>query len=173
MTAETTGQEGPARATVAAVSHVWRADPAEAEVVAGLLAQFRDWMGRESPSDESLRSGVERLIADPQAEYLLGASDAGGPPAGVCQLRFRYAVWHDAEDCWLEDLFVRDEARGSGLGRALAEVAVSRARERGCARVQLDANESNAAAVALYERLGFRSGLEGARSLSMGLALRQ
>ena len=152
---------------------MWRAAPDEAGVVAELLIEFRDWWGREWPADERFESGVERLIADPATEFLLGARAAGEDPAGVCQLRFRYAVWHDAEDCWLEDLFVRDEARGSGLGRALAEVAVSRARERGCARVQLDANESNAAAVALYERLGFRSGLEGARSLSMGLALRQ
>ena len=172
MTAETTGPQGHARATVATVSHVWRADPAEAEVVAGLLAQFRDWMGRESPSGESLRSGVERLIADPQAEYLLGAAQAGGPPAGVCQLRFRYGVWHEATDCWLEDLFVKEHARGSGLGRSLVTTAAERARERGCARVELDVSESNSAAMALYLDLGFSTGKDsGTPDLLMRLFL--
>jgi len=172
MTAETTGQEGPARATVATVSHVWRADPAEAEVVAGLLAQFRDWMGRKGPSDESLRSGVERLIADPHAEYLLGVTEAEGPPAGVCQLRFRHGIWHEATDCWLEDLFVNEHARGSGLGRSLVTTAAERARERGCARVELDVSESNPAAMALYLDLGFSTGKDsGTPDLLMRLFL--
>ena len=60
-----------------------------------------------------------------------------------------------AEDCWLEDLFVREEARRFGLGRALVDAAVERARERGCKRIELDVNEDNTAARALYEACGF------------------
>jgi GNAT superfamily N-acetyltransferase len=86
-------------------------------------------------------------------EFLLGAVD--GEPVGVCQLRFRWSVWKSAEDCWLEDLFVREEARRSGLGRALVEAALERARERGCKRIELDVNEDNGAARALYEACGF------------------
>ncbi len=153
------------------MSHVWLTAADEAGAVAALLIEFRNWWGRDWPPDERFRAGVERLMADPATEYLLGARREGDPPAGVCQLRFRHAVWHDAEDCWLEDLFVREEERGSGLGRALAGAALARARERGCARVQLDTSEANLAAVALYEKLGFHAGLPGARSLCMGLSL--
>ena len=60
-----------------------------------------------------------------------------------------------AEDCWLEDLFVLADARGAGLGAALVELALGRARERGCRRVELDTNECNDAALALYARFGF------------------
>lgn len=137
-------------------------------MVADLLARFRNWMGRDSPSDESLREGVARLMADPSAEYLLGATQAGGGPAAVCQLRYRYGLWHTATDCWLEDLYVGDEARRSGLGRALVEGAAGRARERGCARVELDVSESNPAALSLYEGLGFATGKDsGGRDLLM------
>jgi ribosomal protein S18 acetylase RimI-like enzyme len=155
------------------MTRVWRARPQEAAVVAGLLGEFRDWLGRTLPSDESFAASVERLIADPYTEYLLGAPGPHEPTAGVCQLRYRFGVWQAAGDCWLEDLFVREVARGSGLGAALVETAIERAMERGCTRVELDVNEANAAAIALYERFGFgaRSETFGGRDLLMRLEL--
>jgi ribosomal protein S18 acetylase RimI-like enzyme len=59
------------------------------------------------------------------------------------------------EDCWLEDLFVSADARGRGVGRALVDAAVERARARGCRRIQLDVNEQNGEALALYRSTGF------------------
>ncbi len=151
------------------VAVVWRAGIEEAQTVAGLLVEFRDWLGRDAPSAASFLSGVRRLIEDPSVEYLLGAVSAGKPAAGVCQLRFRYGVWHAADDCWLEDLFVGETNRGAGVGQALTRGALDRARDRGCARVELDVNESNLAALALYERLGFsaESDPPGGRNLLM------
>lgn len=137
------------------------AGPDDAAAVAALLCAFRDWWGYDEPSDAVMRAGVERLIAEPATEYLLG----GSPPAGVVQLRYRYGVWLDAEDCWLEDLYVSDEARGSGLGAALVAGAIERARARGCRRIELDVATENAAARALYERMGFAS--PGAGTLLM------
>jgi ribosomal protein S18 acetylase RimI-like enzyme len=121
--------------------------------VARLMIGFRDWQGRAEPDDASMEATARRLIADPNADFLL----AGDPPAGVCQLRYRLSIWTGVEDCCLEDLFVDDAARGSGLGRKLVQAAVERARERGCARMELDANEANAPALALYSSFGFGS----------------
>ena len=129
------------------------AGPADALAVAGLLCAFRDWWGYNEPSDGAMLAGVQRLIADDATDYLL----AGDPPAGVAQLRYRFGVWLGAEDCWLEDLYVRDDARGAGLGVALVEAAAERARGRGCRRIELDVAAGNAPARALYERLGFES----------------
>ena len=151
----------------------WLASSAEADAVARLLIGFRDWYGRSDPPDETFHSGVERLIAEPDTEYLLAA--AGGSaaePGGVCQLRYRYGVWMAREDCWLEDLFVRQEDRGAGLGEALVAAAVERARARGCGRIELDVSESNRAAWALYERMGFSPGYKPpAPNVLMGLKL--
>ena len=151
---------------------VWRAEPHEAAIVTALLAEFRDWLGRSLPSDESLAGGIHRLIGDPDTEFLLGAPAPGHRAAAVCQLRFRFGVWHEASDCWLEDLFVREDARRSGLGTALVEAALARAGARGCARVELDVNEANSAAIALYQRFGFGAHSSfGARDLLMRLPL--
>jgi ribosomal protein S18 acetylase RimI-like enzyme len=137
------------------VAAVWVAGPDEAEAVAGLIRGFRDWYSRRRPSDESVQASVERLLADPNTDFLLAAAGEGEAPAGVCALRYRHSIWMGADDCWLEDLFVRADAQSRGLGRELVEAALERARARGCGRVELDVDEDNAAARALYRRLGF------------------
>jgi len=130
------------------------ARPEDADDVVRLLIGFRDWWGRDDPPEEAWRRGVPRLLADDLTDVLLGGGD---PPTGVAVLRYRNSLWWDALDCNLEDLFVEESARRTGLGEELVVAAIERAAARGCARVELDVNESNAAAVALYEKLGFTS----------------
>jgi GNAT superfamily N-acetyltransferase len=141
------------------------APPREAAEVARLLGGFRDYYGDSEPADAAILATVERLVGDPSTEFLL----AGEPARGVAQVRFRLSVWTGVDDAWLEDLFVEPEVRGEGFGRALAEACVERARRRGCARIQLDSNEENEAAAALYASLGFEPGRpqrwEGGRDL--------
>lgn len=116
------------------------------------MAEFRDWWEKSEPSDETIRSVVERLLGDPATEYLL-AFNASDEAVGVCQLRYRLSVWTGAPDCWLEDLWVGE--RGQGHGRALVEAAFASARARGCKRMELDVNQQNEGAVRFYESLGF------------------
>ncbi|HEX3317317.1 MAG TPA: GNAT family N-acetyltransferase [Solirubrobacteraceae bacterium] len=153
-------------------ARAWVADVDEAAPVARLLVAFRDWYGRDWPSDNAFLASVERLMEDTRTEYLLGAPDDDSPPAGVLQLRFRFSVWTAADDCWLEDLFVLEAARGAGIGSALIELALQRARARGCRRIELDTNEANPA-IALYERFGFSATYTSApeRNLFLGRLL--
>ena len=139
---------------------IWVAGSADAADVARLMIGFRNWWKRDEPSDEVFARGIERLLADENTDFLLGAVDDGAEPAGVCALRYRYGVWLDSIDCCLEDLYVEDSARRHGLGEALVRAALDRARERGCGRVELDVNDANEPAGALYERLGFSSYVE-------------
>jgi GNAT superfamily N-acetyltransferase len=124
------------------------AQPEDAPRVAELMAAFRSHIGRDVPSDSDIRATVDALLRDPNTEYLLADE-------GVCQLRYRLSVWTATEDCWLEDLFVSDGARGTGLGKALIEAAFERARARGCARVQLDVDFANTRAIEVYRAAGF------------------
>jgi ribosomal protein S18 acetylase RimI-like enzyme len=141
----------------------------DAADVARLMIGFRDWQGRTGPADDVIESTVRQLLADPNTEFLLG----GSPPVGVCQLRYRLSVWTGTDDCCLEDLFVEADVRGSGLGRQLVDAALERARERGCTRMDLDANEANAPALALYRSVGFDSwsAAAGGNDLFMRLRL--
>jgi ribosomal protein S18 acetylase RimI-like enzyme len=138
------------------VSDVRLADPRDAETVARLMIGFRDHLGYDWPSDNAFLAGVERLLDDPNTDFMLGEID--GQAAGVVVLRYRLGLWRAGTDCLVEDVFVEEQARGSGLGRVLMDAAITRARERGARRMELDTNDSNAPAIALYESLGFRNG---------------
>jgi GNAT superfamily N-acetyltransferase len=150
---------------------VWLADPGEAETVARLMVGFRNHLGYDWPSDNAFLAGVERLLDDRDSEFLIGSPHDDAPPSGVVQLRYRFGIWRAGLDCLLEDLFVSEEARGHGLGRALVDGAIERARERGCRRMELDTGETNEAARALYEAAGFVNDRGNGRDLYYRLHL--
>ena len=154
-------------------ARAWVAGFDDAEAVAELLVAFRDHMGCDWPSANAFLASVERLLEEPNTEFLLAAPGEGEPPAGVLQLRFRFSVWKAAPDAWIEDVFVRGDARRAGLGDALVALAADRARARGARRMELDTNEDNVAALALYERHGFSARSKGGpgRDLFLGAGL--
>ena len=152
------------------VSEVRLAQREDATAVAALLTEFRDWMGRTWPGEDSLRSSARLLLDDPDTEFLL----AGDPADGICQLRYRHSVWTGSDDCCIEDVFVRERARGGGFGRALVAAAIERARTHGCGRIEVDTNETNGPALALYRSFGFESGSgePGGQELQLRVALK-
>jgi ribosomal-protein-alanine N-acetyltransferase len=63
--------------------------------------------------------------------------------------------WVVADELHINNLAVRPECRGAGVGRALLESVFRHAVALGARRATLEVRRSNAAAVKLYERLGF------------------
>ncbi len=140
-------------------------------MAASLLGEFRDHYGRDTPTDAEFVDSVALIATSGSGEYLLGTL-SGDEAVGVVQLRYRWSIWTSSDDAWIEDVFVRESSRGAGLGRALMELAMARARERGCARIELDVDEANHAALALYRDLGFSAEIKAEkRSLMMGRRL--
>jgi GNAT superfamily N-acetyltransferase len=130
---------------------------------------FRDWYGVGWPSGNAFLAGVERLIETKETEFLLGALNEDAPPMAVAQVRYRHSLWTASEDCWLEDLYVEDKARGSGLGREMVRSVIERAILRGCGRVELDVDDVNDSARALYAAMGFSEKHEGCALLQRSL----
>jgi GNAT superfamily N-acetyltransferase len=87
----------------------------------------------------------------PPAGELLIARDVDGAPLGCVGLR----PLSDAGCCEMKRLFLLPAARGMGLGRALSEAVIAYARRHGYRELRLDTLPTMAAAIGLYEQLGF------------------
>jgi GNAT superfamily N-acetyltransferase len=61
-------------------------------------------------------------------------------------------------NCYLQDLFTVESARGQGIGRALIEEVYRRAAQAGSARVYWQTHETNSTAMKLYDKLAEKSG---------------
>lgn len=106
----------------------------------------------------------ERLN-DP-AEPMAGALAWSGTTAVglVHHIRHR-SCWTSDDYCYLQDLFVVPECRGTGAGRRLIEYVYAVAREQGLNRVYWLTHETNIEAMRLYDRIADRSGFVQYRHL--------
>lgn len=123
----------------------------DAAVIALLLDRFNTEFDAATPGVEALGITVARLLDADEMTVLL-ASD---PPHGLSVLRLRSALWTPGAEAHLQELYVVPEQRGRGIGRALLEATMVRAREAGAAAIDLATGEGDAAARALYESAGF------------------
>lgn len=86
------------------------------------------------------------------AEALIGEED--GAPAGFAIFFHNYSTFLAQPGIYLEDLFVKPEARGRGYGKALLVRLAQIAVERGCGRVEWAVLNWNAPSIEFYKALG-------------------
>ena len=98
-------------------------------------------------------AGLPGDYAGPKGQLILARQAAAEELAGCVALR---PVTDRPGMCEMKRLYVRESARGSGLGRLLAISAMAEARRIGYARMCLDTLPSMTAAQVLYRALGFR-----------------
>jgi len=92
--------------------------------------------------------------APPAAHCVLAYVD--GAPAGFALYFFNYSTFLAKPGLYLEDLFVKPEYRGRGLGKALLLHLAALANARGCGRMEWAVLDWNEPAIAFYESLGAR-----------------
>ena len=127
--------------------------PADIEAVRSLFVEYHAWLGdlvcSQRLADE-IASLPEPYAASSGA--LLLARAVGGEPLGCVGVRL-----HESSTAEMKRLYVRPASRGAGLGRALAERAVSEAASLGYRRLVLTTIPSAMrSAVRMYESLGFQ-----------------
>lgn len=104
-----------------------------------------------------LRDGFSEL-APHRFDCLMATSD--GAAAGFALYFHNYSTWSGRAGIHLEDLFVRAQFRGQGIGRALLQEVARIAVAEGCIRLQWDVLEWNLPAVGFYEQMGAKMLLE-------------
>ena len=114
------------------------------------LAQYERLLHEVVATEESLRETL--FGARPYAEVSLGylADD----PAAFALYFHNYSTFLGRPGIYLEDLYVREEFRGRGLGRAMLRSLARLAVERGCGRLEWAVLNWNEPAINFYRGLG-------------------
>ena len=130
------------------------------------------------PGDESLLLGLicelaeyehlaHEVSATPEllAEHLFGdnavaeavIAEAGAEAVGFALFFRNFSTFLGKPGLYLEDLYVRESARGQGIGRALLEYGAALARQRGYGRMEWSVLDWNRPAIEFYESLSARA----------------
>jgi GNAT superfamily N-acetyltransferase len=107
-------------------------------------------------SVERLAGLLKKSITDGQSGFLLLAR-TGNRAVGVAYVATILSAEHCGPAGWLEELYVNPDYRNQGIGTALINAVIERARENGMIALDLEIDAAHDRAASLYERLGFRS----------------
>jgi GNAT superfamily N-acetyltransferase len=132
------------------------------DLLAVLFAIEQDF----SPDPDKQRRGLAALLASPTGHIAI-ARDTASRAVGMATAQLVISTAEGAPSAWIEDVVVREDFRGKGLGRALLDAVLDWARSRGAVRTQLLADLDNAPALAFYERVGWQPTRLGARRLML------
>lgn len=132
--------------------------PATPEDLDLILGFIRDLAEYERLLDQVVADRAALAAAlfgsPPQAEVVIAEHDA--TPAGFALFFHNFSTFRGRRGLYLEDLYVRPQHRGAGIGKALLAHLASLAIERGCARFEWAVLDWNAPAIGFYRSLGAR-----------------
>ena len=131
------------------------ATPADISLIGQFIRDLAEYekLAHEVRFDEAVMA--QKLFGPrPFAEVLIGEID--GTPQGFALFFHNFSTFEGRPGIYLEDLFVRPDARGSGLGKALLGKLAALAVERDCARLEWSVLDWNTPAIDFYKALGAR-----------------
>jgi GNAT superfamily N-acetyltransferase len=131
------------------------ATPADISLIGQFIRDLAEYekLAHEVRFDEAVMA--QKLFGPrPFAEVLIGEID--GTPQGFALFFHNFSTFEGRPGIYLEDLFVRPDARGSGLGKALLAKLAALAVERDCARLEWSVLDWNTPAIDFYKALGAR-----------------
>ncbi len=133
--------------------------PAKADDVSLISRFIKDLADYEKLSHEVVateKSLSETLFGSkPVAQVIIGEID--GTPSGFALYFYTYSTFLGRSGIYLEDLFVREQNRGCGLGRALIVHLAEEAYKQGCGRMDWAVLNWNRPSIDFYQSLGAKA----------------
>jgi GNAT superfamily N-acetyltransferase len=124
--------------------------------VDAVVALVHELAGYERASEQCRLTAPQLRAAlfDAQPAVFGHVAEAGGEVAGVALWFLNFSTWDGVHGIFLEDLFVRPEHRGAGLGRELLAALAAECLCRGYTRLQWSVLDWNEPAIGFYRCLG-------------------
>ena len=132
-----------------------------------ILSHAGDARGTDTPpldpatlTDPRYCAAFDEITADPNHRLIV--AEANGEILGTLQISYlpglpRFGM----KRAILENVHIRGDQRGKGLGSDMVQWAIERSREAGCGMVQLTSNKTRLDAHRFYSKLGFEKTHEG------------
>jgi len=129
------------------------ARPEDCETIANLVRELAVYEKLEQFAKATAEDFRANLFGPrPYAEALMAEVD--GTPVGLALAFPTFSTFRGQPGLYLEDIFVRPQHRGRGIGKALLASVARLARERGFGRVEWSVLDWNAPAIGFYRALG-------------------
>lgn len=118
-----------------------------------LIAAYQRFYEVDEVDDDRNRAFFSRFLA-PSEDGMLIAAWEGSEPLGYACMYWHFTSLVPAETVLMNDLFVTEDARGRGVGRALIEACAAIGRERGAHHLEWATAPDNRTAQRLYDTTG-------------------
>ncbi len=117
---------------------------------------WRDYLAfyETTLADTVYDTTFSRLLGDDPQDYSCFVAEQDGKLVGLTHYLFHRHAWKIEKVCYLQDLFARPEARGTGVGRALIQTVYDEADRQGAPSVYWLTQDFNQTARQLYDRIG-------------------
>ena len=113
------------------------------------LAEYEGMLNAVVATEEQLK---ETLFEKKQAEVIIG--EYKGEPVGFALFFHNYSTFLGKANLFLEDLYVKPKARGTGTGKALLACLAKIAVEQGCGRLEWWCLDWNEPSIRFYKQMG-------------------
>lgn len=132
------------------------AGPGDVAQIFAMVCELAEYeRARHAVTGTTERLGDALFGPQPAVEALVAELPGDrSQPTGFALFFPTFSTWECRQGVWLEDLYVREPYRGSGVGGALLSRVAAIALERGCARLEWSALDWNRPALDFYAKLG-------------------
>ncbi|MEO8813195.1 MAG: GNAT family N-acetyltransferase [Caulobacteraceae bacterium] len=129
------------------------AAPADAGLIVAFIRELADYE-RLLHLVTTTEADVAGMLFAARPRAFCEIAEAGGEAVGFALWNYSISTFDGRHGIYLEDLYVRPRARGSGVGRALLGRLARRCRDEGLTRMDWAVLDWNAPAIAFYDRMG-------------------
>jgi len=129
------------------------ATPADAPLIYGFVRDLAEYE-RLSHEVEATQADIVRDLFGATPRVYCDIAEAGGAAVGFALWFYSYSTFRGRHGIYLEDLFVRPQARGQGAGKALLAGLARRCVDERLGRLEWAVLDWNAPAIAFYDSLG-------------------
>lgn len=134
------------------MAHIRFATESDIPLIYGFILKMARYEKLENEVDTSEEALHRAIFLEKQAEVIL--CEAEGKAVGFALFFHNFSTFKGQHGLYLEDIYVDQEFRGRGYGKALFLKLVAIAMERRCRRMEWTALNWNRPAIAFYESLG-------------------